>query len=78
MESKENNEDIQLFDENRKLGGYNVRVMDDWGFRIKKRHITESEKEQYERKFGHKMITDNEFFEWWKNLNSQTEGTTKH
>ncbi len=68
MNAKEKKADIYVFEENRKLGGYNLLVMDDWGFKIKKRHIKEEQKEQYEKEFGDKMITDNEFFNWWKKI----------
>jgi hypothetical protein len=72
MNLKEKKEDINVFEENRKLGGYNVLVMDDWGFKIKKRHIKEEQKEQYIKTFGHKIITDTEFFNWWKKINNNT------
>lgn len=66
----ENLSEDYLFEENRVLGGYNLKVLDNWGMKIKKRSVSELEKEAYIAEFGLKMITDDEFYEWWKNLNS--------
>ena len=60
---------INIFEENQLLGGYSLAVRDDWTFKIKRTHITKEEKKEYERKFGNKIITYNEFFDWWCKFN---------
>ncbi len=59
---------VQLFKENKLLGGYSLAVRDDWSFKVKRVHISEKEKEEYEKKFGDAIITYSEFFEWWQKL----------
>jgi len=61
---------IKLFEESPLLGGYSLAVRDDWVYKIKRVHITDQEKELYEKEFGDKIITDNEFFEWWVSVNN--------
>ena len=70
------NENIKLFEESRILGGYSLAVKDDWGPKIKRRHITEREKELYLKEFGEKMITDDEFFDWWCRINGYGKYTS--
>ena len=61
---------IKIIEENRLLGGYSLAVRDDWSFKIKRVHINEKEKEEYIKTFGEdKMITYEEFFEWWSRIN---------
>jgi len=43
--------------------------MEDMGFKTRKRFITPKEKELYIKEFGHKRITDSEFFDWWSKIN---------
>jgi hypothetical protein len=62
-------DEIILFEENRRMNGYSLNVLDDWGQKIKKHAITEEEKEKYLETFGKKMITETEFFNWWKTIN---------
>jgi len=62
------NEEVELFEENRVLRGYNISVLDNWGTKVKKHSITEDEKEAYIKDFGYKMITDDEFYEWWMHI----------
>jgi hypothetical protein len=50
------------------IGGYILSVKDDWVYKIKKVHLSESEKDHYLEKFGDSMITYNEFYEWFKIL----------
>lgn len=57
---------IQTFEENKVLGGYSLAVRDDWSYKIKRIHITEKEKEEYEKEFGEKILTYSEFMEWWQ------------
>lgn len=64
MESK-----IKLFEESPMLGGYSLAVRDDWVYRIKRVHISESERKKYEETFGNKIITYSEFFDWWCKIN---------
>jgi len=57
---------IQIFEENKMLGGYSLAVRDDWSFKIKRVSISEKEKEAYELKFGDQILTYTEFFRWWQ------------
>ncbi|MBN2662503.1 MAG: hypothetical protein JXR68_02535 [Bacteroidales bacterium] len=57
-----------VFQENKLLGGFSLAVRDDWSFKIKRVHITEFEKDEYEKKFGEEIITYSNFFEWWQSL----------
>ncbi len=56
---------IELFTENKVIGGYSLAVRDDWSFKIKRVSITEKEKDAYKRMFGSEIITYEEFFKWW-------------
>lgn len=58
----------KIFEENKLLGGYSLAVRDDWSFKIKRVHITEFEKNEYEKKFGEEIVSYSEFFEWWQQL----------
>lgn len=62
-------EDLSIFEENRRLQGWNISVLDDWGVKIKKRFITEEEKERYLEEFGEKIISESEFMRWWCRVN---------
>ena len=59
-----------LFEECPSLGGYTLTVRDDWSYKLKKVSVTEQEKQAYTKKFGNKLITYNEFMEWWKDFNN--------
>ena len=59
-----------LFEECPALGGYTLTVRDDWSYKPKKVSVTPQEKEAYEKHFGNKLITYNEFMEWWKEYNN--------
>jgi len=59
-----------LFEECPALGGYTLTVRDDWSYKLKKVSVTPQEKEAYEKHFGNKLITYNEFMEWWKEYNN--------
>ncbi len=50
------------------LGGYSLAIRDDWSFKIKRININEKEKVAYEKKYGNKIITYTEFFDWWQNF----------
>ena len=54
-----------LFKINRMLGGYSLAVRDDWNYHIISTHITDEDKELYLKMFGEKLITYDEFYEWW-------------
>ena len=60
--------DIKLFIENKTIGGFSLAVRDDWSFKIKRVNISGNEKDEYERVFGRKIITYEQFFEWWRKL----------
>ena len=64
---------VKLFEENSLLGGYSLAVRDDWVYKIKRVHVTEKEREQFLDAFGEKIITYNEFFDWWCQINSYGE-----
>ncbi len=66
---------IKVIERNRVIGGYSLSVRDDWVYKIKKVHLNESEKDKYIEDFGdEKIITYEEFYEWYKNykLNKNT------
>lgn len=48
------------------LGGYYIPVINDWNYHIKKQHITEKEKEIYQQEVGEKMLTEDQYFSWWR------------
>ncbi len=59
---------VKIIDRNRILGGYSLSVRDNWVYKIKKVHINEAEKNKYLEDFGEKIITFDEFYEWYKKL----------
>ena len=61
-------EHIKVIDRNRILGGYSLSVRDNWVYKIKKVHLSESEKDKYLEDFGEQIITFDEFFKWYKKL----------
>ncbi len=50
------------------LGGYYIWVRNDWSYNLKKRHLTEKQKELYERDFDHQIILDRKFLEWLEKI----------
>ena len=56
---------IELFKENKIIGGYSLAVRDDWSFKIKRVNITKKEMESYKRMFGKEIVTYEKFFSWW-------------
>ena len=60
---------VKLFEENTALGGFTLSVRDDWVYKIKKVHITTAEKDLYLEEFGEKIVTHNEFYDWWIRIN---------
>ncbi len=56
---------VQVFVENKVLGGYSLAVRDDWSFKIKRVNITNEEKEAYEKEFGNEILTYSDFLDWW-------------
>lgn len=50
------------------LGGYYIPVRNNWNYQIIKRHISEKAKEIYEREFGEEILSDDDFFNWWKGI----------
>jgi predicted RNA-binding protein with RPS1 domain len=65
---------VKVIDRNRILGGYSLSVRDNWVYKIKKVHLNETEKDKYLEDFGEKIITFDEFFEWYKKLKESLKG----
>ena len=51
------------------IGGYSIAVRDDWSLKIKRIHISDTEREAYVEKFGEKIILENKFMNWWIDFN---------
>jgi len=51
------------------LEGYYIPVRNNWNYKIMKRRITKEEKDLYEKQFGKEILTDDEYFNWWKKVN---------
>ena len=64
---------VKVIDRNRILGGYSLSVRDNWVYKIKKVHINEAEKDKYLEDFGERIITFDEFFEWYKKLKKSSK-----
>jgi len=64
----ENQQDIFFKPTHNILEGYYIPVRNNWNYKIMRRHITREEKELYEKQFGEKILTDDEYFKWWKNI----------
>ncbi len=62
---------IKVIENNRIIGGFTLSVRDYWVYKIKKIHLTEFEKDKYLENFGARIITFNDFFEWYKTLKKQ-------
>ncbi len=63
---------IELFNENRTLGGYSIAIRDDWSFKVKRLHISVEEKEAYEKKFGEQILLEKEFMAWWNTFKGES------
>lgn len=61
---------IKLFEESPLIGGYSIAVRDNWVYKIKRVHITEREKDLFLKEFGEKIITYDEFYDWWCRVNN--------
>jgi len=59
----------ELFKENTMIGGYSIAVRDDWSLKIKRIHISDTEKDAYVKKFNQKIILESEFMNWWTEFN---------
>jgi hypothetical protein len=59
---------LKVFEKDRIIGGYTVTVKDDWVYKAKKIHLSETEKDLYLEKFGENSVTFNEFYEWFKTI----------
>ncbi|MBR4264615.1 MAG: hypothetical protein IKQ46_01010 [Bacteroidales bacterium] len=68
---------IVIFTECPVLGGYTLTVRDNWNFKLKQVSITAAEKDAYIEHFGNEIVTYEEFFEWWKDLNNKNLTTKK-
>jgi len=51
------------------IGGYSIAVRDDWSLKIKRIHISDTEKDAYVKKFNQKIILESEFMNWWTEFN---------
>ena len=60
---------IELFKENTIIGGYSIAVRDDWSFKIKRVHISDTERDVYVEKFGDRIILESKFMNWWIEFN---------
>jgi predicted transcriptional regulator len=61
----------KLFIRSKLRKGYSVAVRDDIEeAKIIRRHIDTEHKELYIKEFGHDLISDSRFFEWWCKLNN--------
>ena len=45
--------------------GYFIKVRNSWNYRLDKIRVTTEEKELYEKKFGERILYDNEFYDWY-------------
>ncbi|MFN8257684.1 MAG: hypothetical protein U0W24_18455 [Bacteroidales bacterium] len=63
----------EIFKENKVLGGYSIAVRDDWSFKIKRLHISHTEKEAYEREFGETLLLEKDFMIWWLDLREKNQ-----
>ena len=50
------------------LGGYYIKVRNNWNYKLIKRHLSEKEKELYEKEFGEEIISDDDFYRWYKKI----------
>ena len=51
------------------IGGYSIAVRDDWSLKIKRVHISDTEKDAYVEKFDKKIILESDFMNWWIEFN---------
>ncbi len=51
------------------IGGYSIAVRDDWSLKIKRVHISDTEKDAYVENFGKKIILESDFMNWWIEFN---------
>jgi len=58
----------KVIEKNRIIGGYTVTVKDDWVYKAKKIHLSETEKDLYLEKFGENSVTFSEFYQWFKTI----------
>jgi len=63
---------LKVIESNRIMGGYSLCVRDNWVYKIKKVHLSESEKNKYLEDFGEVILTYDEFFEWYKTLKEKS------
>jgi len=50
------------------LGGYYIPVRNNWNYKLIKRHLSDKEKELYEKEFGEEIISDDDFYQWYKKI----------
>jgi hypothetical protein len=53
------------------LGGYYIKVRNVWNYYFKLRHLTEKQKELYEKEFDHKILMDHEFLDWYERIRKE-------
>lgn len=49
-------------------GGYYVKVRNSINYHLKQRHLSDAEKELFEKEFGETILMDKEFDEWYFKL----------
>jgi len=58
---------------NPSLGGYNLALRSEIGYKIRFVHITEQEKDAYIEEFGKELIREDIFYQWWLKYKNQKE-----
>lgn len=48
--------------------GYFIKVRNSWNYHLDKVHITNVEKEMYEKEFGKNILYETEFYDWYFSL----------
>ena len=49
-------------------GGYYIPVRNSINFHIQYEYVSEKEKDLYEEAFGHQILTEKKFHEWWEKI----------
>ncbi len=63
---------VKIFQYNKLVGGYSLAVRDNWSYKIKRIHISDYEYEEYLKTFGNEIVTLDVFYQWWNNLQKNT------
>ena len=52
-------------------GGYYIPVRNSMNYHLDKKHLTDKQKELYEREFGEKVLMDSQFNKWYHKIYSK-------